>query len=129
MTDQPTPTDHAARVHALDQEFAQFRAHSDSRLVRAELKTEAIRLGIVDLACLQFVDSTNLKLNEDGNLPEAAAVLARLKRDKPWAFSQPNSSHPAPPPAPEPPQLKMAKDMTVQEWRAARDKLVKRQSV
>ena len=125
MTDQPSPPDPAARVVALEQELAAMRVRSDSRLLQSELKAEAIRAGIIDLDGLKLLDTASLKLNEDGSVPDAPAALARLKRDKPWLFANPNSSHPAAAPTPEPPKLKTAMEMTLKEWRLAREKLIK----
>jgi hypothetical protein len=116
MTDEPNPTE------ALQQQLDQ----ANQRLVQAELKNHAIRAGIIDVDCLKMLDSSALKLDEHGNLPDAAAALARLKKEKPWVFRQQNSSHPVPPPAPEAPQQKNAKEMTQNEWRLAREQLIKR---
>ena len=100
-------------------------AAANARLVQAELKAHAIGAGIIDLDCLKMLDAANLKLDEQGNLPDAQAALANLKRDKPWLFTKPNSSNPAPPPAAEPPKMRTAKDMTHDEWRAARERLLR----
>jgi hypothetical protein len=110
MTDEPNPTD------VLQQQLD----HANQRLVQAELKSHAIRAGIIDVDCLKMLDCSGLTLDEHGNVPQAETVLAQLRQDKPWAFRQQNSSHPAPPPPPEPPQQKTAREMTHQEWRAAR---------
>jgi hypothetical protein len=100
-------------------------ATANQRLIQAELKSHALRAGIIDLDCLKLLDASALTLDENGTVPNAAAALANLKRDKPWLFTNPNSSHPAPPPAPEPPKTRMAKDMTVREWQIARDRLIR----
>ena len=101
-------------------------AAANARLVQAELKTHAIRAGIIDLDCLKLLDTSALHLDEHGDLPQAQSALAALKRDKPWAFAKPNSSHPAPAPTPEPPKTRLAKDMSHDEWQAARERLVRR---
>ena len=126
MTDEPALPDHAARIGELEQELAAMRSQATTRLIQSELKSEAIRLGILDLDCLKLIETASLKPGEDGAVPEAAVAVARLKRDKPWMFNQSNSSHPAAPPAPEPPQPKTARQMTHDEWRTAREKLIKR---
>lgn len=100
-------------------------AVAHARLVHAELKAHAIGAGIIDLDCLKMLDMTALQLDEQGNLPQAKPALDALKRDKPWLFAKPNSSHPAPPPAPEPPKTRMAKDMTESEWKSARERLLR----
>jgi hypothetical protein len=115
MTDEPNPS------AALQQQLEQ----ANQRLIRAELKGHAIRAGIIDVDCLKLLDSSGLKLDENGELPDAPAALAQLKLEKPWVFRQQNSSHPAAPPAPEPPQQKTAKSMTHAEWRAAREELIR----
>jgi hypothetical protein len=126
MSDQPNPIDYAARVTALEQELTATRIQANTRLMKSELKAEAIRAGMIDLDCLKLLESSDLKLTDDGAVPDAAAVLANLKRDKPWMFAKANSSHPASTPTPEPPKAKTAMDMTHNEWRAAREKLIRR---
>ncbi len=100
-------------------------ASANARLIQAELKTHAIRAGIIDTDCLKLLDTSSFQLDEYGTLPQAQSALAALKRDKPWAFARPNSSHPAPAPKPEPPKTRMAKEMTNDEWRAARERLIR----
>ena len=58
-------------------------------------------------------------------MPDAAATIARFKRDSPWAFAQTSSSHPAPAPAAAAPEVKSAMLMTHDEWRAARAAILK----
>ncbi len=110
----------AVDVPALQQQLDQ----ANQRLLHAELKSHAIRAGIIDLDGLKLLDTSGLKLDESGNLPDGAEALARLKREKPWLFAKPNTSHPAPPPPAEPPALRTAKQMSVSEWKAARARLI-----
>ena len=119
MTDEPTdPPDPAADLRRqLDD--------ANARLLRAELKAHAIRAGIIDLDGLRLLDMTGLALDANGNLPDGESALAGLKRVKPWLFARANSSHPAAAPAPEPPKTRMAKDMTHEEWQAARARLIR----
>ena len=115
--DAPTPDP----TEALRQQLAQ----ANFRLVQAELKSHAIQAGIIDLDCLKLLDSSALQLDVNGNLPEAASAMATLKRDKPWLFGKANSSHPAPAPAAEPPKARLARDMSYNEWQAARERLIR----
>ncbi len=120
MTDEPaapTPDPTAILQSQLDA--------ANQRLVHAELKGHAIRAGIIDLDCLKLLDRGALALDDDGNLPGGSAAIAGLKRDKPWLFVNPNSSHPAAAPAPEPAKPRSAKDMTPAEWRQARERLIR----
>ncbi len=100
-------------------------AQANTRLVHAELKAHAIQAGIIDLDCLKLLDMSALQLDSAGNLTEGPTALAALKRDKPWLFAKPNTSHPAPPPAAEPPKTLMARDMSHDEWQAARGRLLR----
>ena len=100
-------------------------AAANARLVQAELRTHAVRAGIIDVDCLKLLDTSKLQLDDEGNLPQAEATLAALKREKPWAFARPNSSHPTPAPTPEAPKTRMAKDMSHLEWQTAREQLIR----
>ncbi len=128
MTDQPSdpePIDYVARTAALERELADTRSAADARLLRSELKTEAVRAGILDLDGLKLLDTSTLKLTPEGTLPDAPEIMNRLRREKPWLFSKPNTSYPAPPPQSEPPKQRKATDMTHKEWQAARAQLLK----
>lgn len=84
-------------------------AHSaaDQRVIRAEMKAEAIKAGMVDLDGLKLADLSTVKLDENGNVQGAAEVLAALKESKPYLFKEPASStsqtqEPPPKKKPEP---------------------------
>jgi hypothetical protein len=86
----------------------------------AELKAEAMRAGIIDLDGLKLLDpSAQTEV-------EASVVIAKLRRDKPWLFAAANSSSSASPPQAAPMKRKMATEMSVEEWRAARAELLRR---
>lgn len=96
---------------------------ANDRIIRAELKAEAIKAGLVDLDALKMLDTSSVKLDDQGNPTGAAELFAALKESKPYLFiaapvhsSQPNP----PPPAPKPGDKKSAKDMTPEEFAAAR---------
>ena len=55
-----------------------------ARLVQAELRTEAVRAGMVDLDGVRLIDPAVVKLTEDGTLAGGAALMGRLRQDKPW---------------------------------------------
>ncbi len=120
-----------SRAEALERQLADVQRQTEARIVRAELKAEAIRAGIVDPDGLKLLDTSTVKLNGDGEVESASALIADLKRAKPWLFgtSSPasTSSSAAAPPA-QPPRQKLAMDMTEDEWRSARAALLKRRS-
>jgi hypothetical protein len=96
---------------------------ANDRIIRAELKAEAIKAGLVDLDAMKMLDTSSVKLDEHGNPTGAVELFAALKESKPYLFtaapvhsSQPNP----PPPAPKPGEKKSAKDMTPEEFAAAR---------
>lgn len=110
---------------AADAEAAKAAAttSANDRIIRAELKAEAIKAGMVDLDGLKLADLSAVKLDDAGNVTGAAEMLAALKEAKPYLFtaapvhsSQPNP----PPPAPGTVPAKTAREMTKEEYEAAK---------
>jgi hypothetical protein len=119
--------DWQARAELAEAALSRAQAENEARVIRAELKAEAIRAGMIDLDGLKLLDAASVKLNERGELEDGAAILARLKRAKPWLFTaQASSSAAVQPPRPEPPRLRHANDMSHEEWLAARAALIRR---
>lgn len=114
-----------ARTRLLESEFSELRKQSDARLIRAEVKAEAMRIGMIDLDCLQFLDLSAIKLNEKGEVIDAGALVSQLKRLKPWLFSAPSSSSLLSAPSAQPPRQKHATEMTDTEYASARAALLK----
>ncbi len=114
------------RAEALERQLAAVQQEAETRLVRTELKAEAMRAGIIDIDGLKLADCSSVKLNERGDVEGATAVVARLKRDKPWLFAGASSSSRASAPLAQPPRQKLATEMTDAEYRAARAELLKR---
>ncbi len=130
--DAPSPeaivADLRLRAEALEQQLTVVQRDAEHRLIRAELKAEAVRAGILDLDGLKLVDTSGVKLNETGDVEGAPQIIAQLRQAKPWLFgsaSSSSSSIAAPPPA-QPPRQKRATDMSEAEWRAARADLLRR---
>jgi len=133
MTEPELPPDPAdpmaelrARADALERQLAASHADTDARVIRAELKAEAIRAGMVDLDGLKLLDLAAVKLSPTGEVDGAGALMARMKRDKPWLFGGVSSSSSSTPPPAQAPRKKLAKDMTDAEYRTARADLIKR---
>lgn len=116
-----------SRADALERQLVEVQRQTEARIVQAELKAEAIRAGIVDPDGLKLLDTSNTKLNKDGDVEGASVLIAELKRAKPWLFGglSSSSSSSLVPPA-TPPRQKLATDMTEEEWRTARAALLKR---
>jgi hypothetical protein len=128
--DAPSPeaivADLRLRAEALEQQLTVVQRDAENRLIRAELKAEAVRAGILDLDGLKLVDTSGVKLNETGDVEGAPQIIAQLRQAKPWLFGSASSSSIAAPPPAQPPRQKRATDMTEAEWRAARADILRR---
>ena len=98
------------------------------RLVQAELRTEAVRAGMVDLDGVKLIDRAGLAVDEQGGLVDGAGVMAALRVAKPYLFAKAgvSSSSVAVAPRAAVTSAKSAIDMSVEEWRAARAALLRR---
>ena len=128
MTDETNSVeDWQTRAETAEAALSRVQMDTDARLIRAELKAEALRAGMVDLDGLKLLDMADVRLTDSGEVADAPALLARLKRAKPWLFGAANSSSaPANPPRPEPPRTRHANDLSHEEWLAARTALLRR---
>ncbi len=123
MTDEPTMNGTGTEAEPnLAAENAALRA----RLVQAELRTEALRAGMVDLDGVRLIDPGAIQLTEAGGLEGGSALMTRLRQDKPWLFGRGSSSSGAAAPTAAPAAPRSAMDMGVDEWRAARAELLRR---
>lgn len=113
------------RTGLLEAEYQRLRDESTARLIRAEMKAEALQAGMIDLDCLQLLDLSELKVNEKGEVADAAGAIARLKRSKPWMFAAPSSSSLSTVPSVQPSRQKRATEMTDSEYAVARAALLK----
>jgi hypothetical protein len=114
-----------ARAEALEQRLAETEQVARSRLVRAELKVEAVRAGMVDLDGLKLLDLDQVQLSSDGEIENAAHLMTQFRRAKPWLFGGASSSSPTTAPPAQPQRQKLATEMGDKEYRAARAALVK----
>ncbi len=130
----PVPADPATSadtVAHLERRIVEMETTHRARLVRAELKAEAVRHGMVDLDGLKLLDPTSVEFDEAGEIRGASTVMRDMKRAKPWLFGPPGSggafsSSTATPPAAATPTTKTAMKMTHAEWQSARADLLKR---
>lgn len=113
------------RAEALEHRLAETEQSARFRVVRAELKVEAVRAGMVDLDGLKLLDLEQVQLNPDGEIENAAQLVAQFRRAKPWLFGGASSSSPASAPPAQPQRQKLATEMSDKEYRTARAALLK----
>jgi hypothetical protein len=118
--------DSEARAAELQRRLVEMEAQSRDRLIRAELKAQAMRAGMVDLDGLKLVDASVLTLDDAGDVQGAVALMQSLRRTKPWLFAGASASSAATPPPAEQPRPRLATEMTTKEWLAARADLLRR---
>jgi hypothetical protein len=118
--------DAETRAAALQHRLVELEAQSRERLIRAELKAEALRAGMVDLDGLKLVDAGVLSVDETGEVQGAVTLMQSLRRAKPWLFNGPSTSSAARPPPAQSPRPRRATEMTAEEWLAARAELLRR---
>ena len=123
---EPTIEDLRAEAAALSRQLHEVTEAARARIIRAELKAEAIRAGMIDLDGLKLIEPASIKLDDNGEVEGAGALMSKLKRDKPWLFGAHSSSSRATPPQAQPPRQKHATEMTAAEYRAARADLLRR---
>jgi hypothetical protein len=118
-------SDLRARAEALERQLTDVQQLAESRVMKAELKTEAVRAGMIDLDGLKLIDTTKLKLTSEGEVEGAYDFMRHLKKAKPWLFGGGSSSSASTPPPAHPPRQKLATEMTDTEYRAAREALLR----
>jgi len=116
-------SDELGDVPVVSAEVAALQA----RLVQAELRTEAVRAGMVDLDGVKLMDASAVVLGADG-IEGGAALMAKMREAKPWLFGRAGGSSSSAGRAPvvAPVKAKTAMEMTEEEWRAARAELLRR---
>jgi hypothetical protein len=123
---QPDPID---RTELEDQtatdEITRLQSDFRSRLIAANLRTEAVRAGIIDLDGLKLVDLSDVRLDEGDQVIGGRKIMADLRRNKPWLFGATSSSSVAVAPVSKPVRQKTAMDMTDEEYAAARTAVTK----
>jgi hypothetical protein len=119
-----------AKLNAAEADSVKFKTETEDKLtkaqvaanervIRAELKSEAIKAGMIDLDGLKLADLSVVKLADDGNVSGAEEMLKALKEAKPYLFKQPQSSSgkPGVAPSPDDGKPKLATDMTADEYK------------
>lgn len=130
--DEPSSSEDAvaelrAKAEALERQLEEQRQKADARLIRAELRTEAVRAGMIDIDDLRLLDVSAARLTESDEVEEAADIIGRFKKAKPWLFNgnASSSSSSANVPPTKAPRRKLATEMNDSEYAAARAALLR----
>jgi hypothetical protein len=108
-----------------DDEIKKLRADYESRLVAANLRTEAVRAGMIDLDGLKLLDLSSVTLDANDKIVDGRKIMDGLRREKPWLFGATSSSSASIAPASQPVRQKTALEMTDEEYAAARAALTR----
>jgi hypothetical protein len=108
-------------------EIIQMRADFQTRLIAANLRTEAVRAGMIDLDGLKLMDLSGVQLDDTDKLVDGRKLMMDLRRAKPWLFGAASTSSSAAAPSSQPIRQKAAMDMTDEEYAAARSAVTKYQ--
>jgi hypothetical protein len=108
-------------------EFTKLRSDFQSRLVVANLRTEAVHAGMVDLDGLKLIDLSAIRLDGEDKVVGGRKIMEDLRRNKPWLFAGRSSSNIIAAPASQPVRQKTALEMTEEEYAAARSVVTKYQ--
>jgi hypothetical protein len=112
-------------VQTTTEEIARLQSSFRSRLIAANLRTEAVRAGMIDLDGLKLVDLSDVRLDDGDQLIGGLKIMADLRRNKPWLFGAVSSSSLAVAPTSQPVRQKTAMDMTDEEYATARTAVTK----
>ncbi len=107
------------------EEVGRLRGEFQGRLIAANLRTEAVRAGMIDLDGLKLIDLSDVRLDANDMIVEGRKIMTDLRRAKPSLFGAPSTSSAAVPPMSQPIRLKTAMDMTDEEYSAARTAVTK----
>lgn len=107
--------------------IADANTAANQRIIRSELKAYAVKAGIRDLDALRLADLSKVSLTENGEVEGADALIESLKTSKPYLFADASAgtttgttSQSAAAPKPAANGTKSAKDMTPEEYKAAK---------
>lgn len=88
-----------AKAQMAEAKALEAQQAADQRIIRAELKAEALKAGMVDADGLKLADLSQVTMNEHGDVVGAAEVMTALKLAKPYLFGGvATTSQTAPPP-------------------------------
>ena len=116
----------AEKLKAAETKATEALTKAQQRAVNADLRIAAKDAGASDLAdVLALLPRDKLKVNDDGDVINAAEVMAEFKKAKPHLFGATSTSSTATTPKTDD-KPKSVKDMTAAEYEAAKRELLRR---
>ena len=111
-----------------DERVTTHTSATNARLVRAEIRAGATAAGLGHPDFLKLIDTSAVKVGEDGEVQVPEGFWAEAKSRLPHLFAatgadKGTTSHPSAPPKPAPTAQRSAKDMSKDEWRAEMKRL------
>lgn len=114
---ETTRTELTGKMTEAEAAAAEKAAKAKARSMMADLKVAAKDAGMVDLDGLKLLATDDLKVSDDGDVENAAEILAKLKEAKPYLFGNPqHTSNPSPPPPANNSAPKKGMEMSAEEW-------------
>jgi hypothetical protein len=111
----------AAAEEAATTRVTDAETKANQRIIMAELKAHAIRAGVADLDYLKLVDTSAIKIGDDGELAIPSDFFAKWKESKPHHFgAAATTTQTAAAPKPASTGARRAVDMTDAEYKAAK---------
>ena len=117
-----------ARAEELERRLAETEQEARGRILRAELKVEAVRAGMVDLDGLKLLDLKKVELDLRGRIGECRRAHGATAASEALVVRWHVIVQPSQPAAGAAPRQKLATEMTDEEYRAARAAILKHQS-
>lgn len=115
------------RIKAIETAAGEKLTRAQQSAMKANLRVAAKEAGASDPNdMLALIPADQLKVNEDGEIENATELLSALKKAKPYLFGGGSTSSTSTPPPAAPPAARTAKDMTPDEYRAARAAIARR---
>lgn len=126
MTDDTDP----AVPETYTAEFVQaIRQDAERRVMLAELKAAALEAGMVDADGVKLLDLGRVTIGADGGVQIPDGFFEGARKAKPYLFAASGPARQgstARVPAVQPPQARMATEMSFDEWQTARAELLRR---
>ncbi len=121
----------ASAVRERDDAIAAAQSDARHRVLHAELKSHALRCGILDLDALKLADVNGVSFDEAGNTVGVEDVVSRLQAQKPYLFASEQThatgtttTQTMRPPQPARPVAVDARSLSREAWHAERERLL-----